>query len=171
MGGARWWFAVLCVSLGRVRAGTGCGAERNADARGSGLAARAVHGSGRHTHAHHGGFRLHHSRSSARRSTSACWGPDGFQGLDGFRGWSGGNKRTFTLSASDATPSYLPGPIRCGRVEICCWAFPTSATIRVRSSPPPVHFAGRRGPCPEIGAGLVSRRPAHALPPTAMARA
>jgi predicted metal-dependent phosphoesterase TrpH len=41
-------------------------------------------------------------------------GPDGFQGPDGFRGWSGGNKRTFTLSESDATPSYLPGPIHAG---------------------------------------------------------
>jgi hypothetical protein len=32
-----------------------------------------------------------------------------------FRGWSGGNKSTFTLSATDATPSYLPGPIPPGR--------------------------------------------------------
>lgn len=31
-----------------------------------------------------------------------------------FRGWSGGNKSTFTLSAADATPSYLPGPTRPG---------------------------------------------------------
>jgi hypothetical protein len=42
-------------------------------------------------------------------------GPDGFRGQDGFRGWSGGNKRTFTLSATDATPSYLPGAIRPGK--------------------------------------------------------
>jgi len=42
-------------------------------------------------------------------------GPDGFRGQDGFRGWSGGNKRSFTISASDATPSYLPGPIRPGQ--------------------------------------------------------
>jgi hypothetical protein len=34
---------------------------------------------------------------------------------DGFRGWSGGNKSVFTVSASDATPSYLPGAIRPGR--------------------------------------------------------
>jgi hypothetical protein len=32
-----------------------------------------------------------------------------------FRGWSGGNKSTFTLSTTDATPSFLPGPIRPGR--------------------------------------------------------
>lgn len=42
-------------------------------------------------------------------------GPDGFRGRDGFRGWSGGNKRRFTVSATDATPSYSPGPIRAGR--------------------------------------------------------
>jgi hypothetical protein len=42
-------------------------------------------------------------------------GPDGFRGQDGFRGWSGGNKRTFTISSTDATPSYLPGPIRAGQ--------------------------------------------------------
>ena len=32
-----------------------------------------------------------------------------------FRGWSGGDKATFTLSAIDATPSYLPGPLPAGR--------------------------------------------------------
>ena len=42
-------------------------------------------------------------------------GPDGFRGQDGFRGWSGGNKTLFTVSATDATPSYLPGPIRPGQ--------------------------------------------------------
>jgi hypothetical protein len=42
-------------------------------------------------------------------------GPDGFRGQDGFRGWSGGNKRSFAISATDATPSYLPGPIRAGQ--------------------------------------------------------
>ena len=28
-----------------------------------------------------------------------------------FRGWSGGNKQSFTISDADATPSYLPGPL------------------------------------------------------------
>jgi hypothetical protein len=32
-----------------------------------------------------------------------------------FRGWSGGNKKHFTVSAEDATPSYLPGPLPAGR--------------------------------------------------------
>ena len=35
-----------------------------------------------------------------------------------FRGWSGGNKSFFTLSETDATPSYLPGPIRPGRWKL-----------------------------------------------------
>jgi hypothetical protein len=34
---------------------------------------------------------------------------------NGLRGWSGGAKSGFTLSATDATPSYLPGPITPGR--------------------------------------------------------
>lgn len=32
-----------------------------------------------------------------------------------FRGWSGGNKSSFTLAATDATPSFLPGPIKPGQ--------------------------------------------------------
>lgn len=28
-----------------------------------------------------------------------------------FRGWSGGNKQSFTISDAEATPSYLPGPL------------------------------------------------------------
>lgn len=35
-----------------------------------------------------------------------------------FRGWSGGNKRSFTISASDATPSYLSGPLTPGRWQL-----------------------------------------------------
>ena len=61
-------------------------------------------------------------------------GPDGFRGQDGFRGWSGGNKALFTVSATDATPSYLPGrSVRGG--GRCCSAFPTSARTCVPNSP------------------------------------
>lgn len=42
-------------------------------------------------------------------------GPGGFADPHGFRGWSGGNKRSFTVSSTDATPSYLPGKIEPGR--------------------------------------------------------
>jgi hypothetical protein len=34
---------------------------------------------------------------------------------DRFRGWSGGDKATFTVGTIDATPSYLPGPVIPGR--------------------------------------------------------
>jgi hypothetical protein len=33
---------------------------------------------------------------------------------NGFRGWSGGNKASFTIATADATPSYVPGPIVAG---------------------------------------------------------
>lgn len=42
-------------------------------------------------------------------------GPGGMKGPDGFRGWSGGSKQLFTVSATDATPSFLPGPVHAGR--------------------------------------------------------
>jgi len=42
-------------------------------------------------------------------------GPDGFRGQDGFRGWTGGSKKLFTISSTDATPSFLPGAIGPGR--------------------------------------------------------
>ncbi len=35
-----------------------------------------------------------------------------------FRGWSGGNKSTFTVSETNATPSYLPGPIIPGKWKL-----------------------------------------------------
>ena len=47
-----------------------------------------------------------------------------------FRGWSGSNKDRFTLSASDATPSYLPGEIVPGRWRLLIGV----PHIRVRST-------------------------------------
>ena len=35
-----------------------------------------------------------------------------------FRGWSGGNKRAFTISKADATPSYLAGPVTPGKWQL-----------------------------------------------------
>jgi hypothetical protein len=42
-------------------------------------------------------------------------GPGSFEAQDGFRGWSGGTKRRFTVSATDATASFLPGAIVPGK--------------------------------------------------------
>lgn len=45
-------------------------------------------------------------------------GPGDFLGRDGFRGWSGGNKRVFTVSAADATPSYPAGALPAGEWKV-----------------------------------------------------
>lgn len=42
-------------------------------------------------------------------------GPGGFEAQDGFRGWSGGSKHRFTVSATDATAAFLPGAIEPGK--------------------------------------------------------
>lgn len=34
--------------------------------------------------------------------------------MDGFRGWSGSNKKSFYVSEGSATPGYLPGPLKTG---------------------------------------------------------
>lgn len=114
MGGARWWFAVLCMIPWALFA-----------------QAPDVVLKGTLTGADHQTWRLvpfnvpagttritvdfdYTTRDERTTIDLGLLGPDGFQGPDGFRGWSGGNKGTFTLSASDATPSYLPGPIHAG---------------------------------------------------------
>jgi hypothetical protein len=65
-----------------------------------------------------------------------------------FRGWSGGNKAAFTLSATDATPSYLPGPIRAGRWRLVLGA-PNIRTGPTAAYTAVVHFA-RAGEPPEV---------------------
>ncbi|HZP50149.1 CehA/McbA family metallohydrolase [Actinocrinis sp.] len=44
------------------------------------------------------------------------FGPEGYElgNQRGFRGWSGGFRTQFSISASDATPGYVPGPITPG---------------------------------------------------------
>lgn len=42
-----------------------------------------------------------------------CFGPSGF------RGWSGGARDTFTITADWATPGYLHGPIEAGTWQVC----------------------------------------------------
>lgn len=38
----------------------------------------------------------------------------GCEGAAGWRGWSGGARRDFVITAEDATPGYLPGPVEAG---------------------------------------------------------
>ncbi|MGA8257361.1 MAG: CehA/McbA family metallohydrolase [Nocardioides sp.] len=42
---------------------------------------------------------------------------------DGFRGWSGGARKSFRIAADDATPGYLAGPIRPGRWRVVLGPF------------------------------------------------
>ncbi|MFB9735582.1 MULTISPECIES: CehA/McbA family metallohydrolase [unclassified Streptomyces] len=44
-------------------------------------------------------------------------------GGDGFRGWSGGARREFSVRADDATPGYLPGPLRPGTWHVALGAY------------------------------------------------
>ncbi len=64
----------------------------------------------------------------------------------GFRGWSGAARRVFTLSADEATPGYLPGPILPGRWEILLGLYRIlpqgcdyQITIRLYKGPSPRH--------------------------------
>jgi len=41
-----------------------------------------------------------------------------FPGGAGFRGWSGSNRREFTITPTAATPGYLPGPLPAGRYHV-----------------------------------------------------
>ncbi|MEI6283087.1 MAG: hypothetical protein WCP82_10310 [Alphaproteobacteria bacterium] len=52
-----------------------------------------------------------------------------------FRGWSGGNKSQFTVSASDSTPSYLSGPLPAGTWS-WSWVYPIFAKRRQPPIPP-----------------------------------
>ncbi len=56
----------------------------------------------------------------------------GVSDQDGSRGWSGSNKASFTLSRTDATPSYLPGAIRAGAwtLNLCTAAIRPGVTAR-----------------------------------------
>src|SRR5262249_30801779 len=61
----------------------------------------------------------------------------------GFRGWSGGFRDRFTISASDATPGYLPGPIDPGTWHVILGPYTVSeqglnyrVDITLRFGPP-----------------------------------
>jgi hypothetical protein len=65
-----------------------------------------------------------------------------------FRGWSGGNKQRFTLSTTDATPSYLPGPLPPGTWNLILGI----PNIRegVRASFQAKVYLQREGPLPDL---------------------
>ncbi len=65
-----------------------------------------------------------------------------------FRGWSGGNKNSFTVSETDATPSYLPGPIRPGVWKLIL-GIPSIADGGQSEYEAKIHFA-RSGEAPAV---------------------
>ena len=71
----------------------------------------------------------------------------------GFRGWSGGARDRFTISASDATPGYLPGPIDAGRWHVILGPYTVVAKglnfkldVTLRFGPPGVPFVVKPAP-------------------------
>ena len=69
----------------------------------------------------------------------------GLGNADGFRGWSGGSRRSFRLSRTSATPGYLPGKITPGRWRIALGPYQLTGagtTYRVTVT---LRF-GRKGP-------------------------
>jgi hypothetical protein len=84
-----------------------------------------------------------------------------FDGSGGFRGWSGGARDAFTVGATDATPGYLPGPVRAGTWHVVLGPYEVgpdgldwTVTVTLDDGPdgpafaprPAAHHATGRGP-------------------------
>ncbi|HEV2784595.1 MAG TPA: CehA/McbA family metallohydrolase [Actinophytocola sp.] len=81
--------------------------------------------------------------------------PAGFQlgNERGFRGWSGGFRDRFVISAGRATPGYLPGPIEHGRWHLILGPYTVArqglsyrVEITLRFGPPDAPFVPRPAP-------------------------
>jgi hypothetical protein len=71
-----------------------------------------------------------------------------------FRGWSGGNKNTFTISETDATPSYLPGAIRPGVWKLVLGIPNIRQGVRSEFQAR-IYFSHRRTPVPVYSFSMV----------------
>jgi hypothetical protein len=78
----------------------------------------------------------------------------------GFRGWSGGFRTEFTISASDATPGYLPGPIRPGTWHVIAGPYKVApqglnwtVTVTLSFGAPGAPFRPRPAPLRAAGRG------------------
>jgi len=78
----------------------------------------------------------------------------------GFRGWSGGFRTSFTISASDATPGYLPGPVRRGTWHVIFGPYTVapqglnwSLTVELSYGPDGPAFVPRPAPPRATGRG------------------
>src|SRR5487761_1345503 len=96
----------------------------------------------------------------------------GCLGPAGFRGWSGGARRSFVISADDATPGYLPGELEPGTWQVIIGIFrvqPAGTSYRVTAqavdSPAELLAAPRPAPPP-----VPAERPARRELPAAAGR-
>lgn len=72
---------------------------------------------------------------------------------DGFRGWSGGARTSFAISASDATPGYLAGPITPGTWQLVLGPYTVAPQgmryrVEVTLTPGPAGPPSRPDPAP-----------------------
>lgn len=81
----------------------------------------------------------------------------GCEGPRGWRGWSGGARRAFTITSEDATPGYLPGSPETGHWAVILGIHALEdgpARVRVHVTAP-ARTAVDHGPCPEPAARTV----------------
>lgn len=78
----------------------------------------------------------------------------------GFRGWSGGARDSFTISRTEATPGYLPGPVRPGLWRIALGPYTVApqgmewtVEVTLRFGPPGPPFIPRHAPLRARGRG------------------
>ncbi|GIF67476.1 phosphoesterase [Asanoa ishikariensis] len=83
-----------------------------------------------------------------------------FDAHAGFRGWSGGARDGFTISASDATPGYLPGPVHAGRWHVLLGPYgivpdglPWTVTVTLERGPDGPTFVPNPAPHEAAGRG------------------
>ena len=84
----------------------------------------------------------------------------GIFGPTGFRGWSGGARRSFALSRTTATPGYLAGPIQPGRWQVALGPYqitdtgtPYKVTVTLHYGKPGPRFVPAPAPTEVAGAG------------------
>lgn len=78
----------------------------------------------------------------------------------GFRGWSGGFRTSFAISAAEATPGYLPGPVRPGTWHVILGPYTVhpqglqwTVTVTLSFGPQPAPFKPRHAPHRAAGRG------------------
>jgi hypothetical protein len=84
----------------------------------------------------------------------------GLADASGFRGWSGGARTSFAISASEATPGYLPGPVGAGRWHVIVGPYSVapqglhwSVTVTLRYGAPGPAFVPQFAPERVAGRG------------------